>query len=198
MGWRRFSSAVFFSRWSVQRAPTGHKLFMLCSSLAGSWEESRRKLLSWSFRAHGVIPLSSSVAFYYHQARSACLLWGNNISTIWRPLQIHNVKHIISVGDVRWYLLKQTTGICCPETNSRCDSLTRSHLAPVYQQTHAPIRTQKGLCSHGSSVGRWCTSADGPRQFAKFWPVSPLTNKDEHTKASYQWKKQTRNIEVIR
>lgn len=87
MGWKHFSFTVFFSRWSVQRAPTGHNLFTLSSSLADSWEESRRKLLSWSFRTRSDIPLSCAVipSPYYHKAGSARSLWKKkNILTIWK------------------------------------------------------------------------------------------------------------------
>lgn len=54
---QRHSPSLLLSRWSVQLSPTGHKLLVLGSSLADSWQESRRKFLCWSFRAQGPIPL---------------------------------------------------------------------------------------------------------------------------------------------
>lgn len=111
MGWKRFSFTVFFSRWSVQRAPTGRNLFTSSSSLADSWEESRRKLLSWSFRTRSDIPLSSAVipSPYYHKAGSARSLWRRkNILTIWKTRKYVVVSifffFFLSVGDVCWYL----------------------------------------------------------------------------------------------
>ena len=87
-----------FSRWSVHCAPTGHRLFTLSSSLAGSWEESRRKLISWSFRAHSLVPPGSSVAFTATRpGQSECLLRGNKTSAPSGSLSLKYANIMVSI-----------------------------------------------------------------------------------------------------
>lgn len=170
MGWKHFSFTVFFSRWSVQRAPTGHNLFTLSSSLADSWEESRRKLLSWSFRTRSDIPLSSAVipSPYYHKAGSARLLWKKkNILTIWKTRKYVVVSFFFFLFFFSlWEMFADIceTWICC---SGKCESWD---LDPVYQtprQTHSPVRTLKGLCSHVGYSSDICRQADNaPEQMA--------------------------------
>lgn len=57
---QRHSPSLLHGRWSVQLSPTGHKLLVLGSSLADSWQESRRKFLCWSFRSRSPTPPSSA------------------------------------------------------------------------------------------------------------------------------------------
>lgn len=79
-------------------------------------------------------------------------------------LQIHNVGHILSVGDVCWSLFKQTTWICYSSSSSI------SHFSANLWRAFAAVSI-----THGSSVGRKCTSADSCREFTKFWQVSWIT-----------------------
>lgn len=143
MGRKHLSSPVFSSRWSVQRGPTGHKLFTSCSSLADSWEESRRKLLSWSFRA--LIPPSSGVASTITRpGQPACYDGKKNIGTIWKPYNCIVVSIV--------YLWETFADICYGRQHESAvlRQIADAPVCPTSLQTYVPIRTQKSLSSHVS------------------------------------------------
>lgn len=141
--------AVFFSRWSVQCAPASTS----CSCCAAAWQAAGRSLDgSSSAGASGptvsflwvlrwlLLPSDPGQCAWYERAKTSAL--SRSLTNT-----VHNGEHIWSVGDVCWYLLKQTTWICCSKTNNRCDTRL-CHLAPVSQTSQQNICSHQGVCSH--------------------------------------------------
>lgn len=149
MGWKHFSSTVLSSsRWSVQCTPTGHELFLLCSSLADGREESRRKLLSWSSRAHGVTPPMAFTAT--GPGQHACYKREKHQYHL-EALQITQWRAYFNLWEMFAYANEM--------------NLLFQDKQQMWQFGYeASHQAQKGLCSHviniGLLVGRQCTSAD--------------------------------------
>lgn len=78
--------------------PTGHKLIMLSSSLADSWEESRRMRLSWSCRTRSDF-FSNTITLVSISQVSLLVMEEEKHRYHLDALQIHSCEHILSVGD---------------------------------------------------------------------------------------------------
>lgn len=138
---------------SAASPPTGHKLIMLSSSLADSWEESRQPRLSWNCRNRSDFFCNAITLISISQVDKHCYHLD--------ALQIHSCEHILSVrGDIC------ETWICLLREN-RWDSLN------LHLYTEGRLLPCQLLFRH---TDRRRTSADYCPHFTKFSPVSTCMN----------------------